>query len=92
MAFKTHKKEFSMDHGLRTPRKSLFLKSRTFGLGQTFWAKIFEAFGLFRLDYQHPFWYCDLLIHVFHFSTIIFTKKNKPFLYPTPKFSFGSEI
>ena len=29
----------------------------------------------FRPNYQHPFWYSEFLVHVFHYSTIISTKK-----------------
>ena len=35
-------------------------------------------FRYFGLDYQNPFWYCEFLDNVFHYSTIIFTKKPKP--------------
>ena len=43
-------------------------KSQTFGLGQTnradkFWG-IWVIFG--RFISQHPFWYCESLVHVFH--------------------------
>ena len=32
--------------------------------------------GYFWPNYQHPFWYCESLIHVFHCSTIISTKNS----------------
>ena len=40
---------YNTKHGLRTPRESFFFqKSRTFGLGQTFWAEIFWGiWGIF---------------------------------------------
>ena len=63
------------------------LKPQTFGLGQTNRA---DKFWGFRLNYQHPFWYCESLVHVFHYSTIVSTK-TKP-LYPHPKYLFGIGI
>ena len=66
-------------------QRDLFL---TFGLGQTFWTDFFlRHLGYFRPDYQLPFWNCEFLVHVFHYSIII-SKKTKP-LYPTPKYLFG---
>ena len=57
-------------------QRELFPKSQTFGLGQTFWTKK-------RPDYLYPFWYCEILVQVFHYS---FETKA---LYPTPKHLFG---
>ena len=80
---------FSADYG--HPERAFFQKSRTFGLGQTSWAEMFlRHLGYFWSDYQYPFWYCDILVKVFHYSTIISTK-TKP-LYPTPNYLFGSGI
>ena len=44
------------------------------------WADILDwnfmrHLGYFRPDYQHPFWYCEFFVHVFHCSTNIFIKK-----------------
>ena len=61
-------------HRLRTRRESLFLNLELLGLGRHFGLKFFKAFGYFRLGYQHPFLYCEFLVHVFHYSTIISTK------------------
>ena len=47
---------------------SLFsLKSRNLSLGR----QILGHMGYFRLNYQHPFWYSDSLVHAFNYSTII---------------------
>ena len=35
---------------------------------------ILEHLGYFRPHYQHPFWYSESLVPVFHYSTIISTK------------------
>ena len=50
-------------------------ESQTFGLVQTIWADKIGAFGFFWPIYQHPCWYCESLVHVFHYSTLISTKK-----------------
>ena len=62
-------------HGLRTPRESFFSKILNFWA----WAdilgrKFLRHLGYFQPDYQHPFWYGEFLVHVFHYSTIISTK------------------
>ena len=52
---------------------SLFsLKSRTFELGQTNWVdKFWGIWGIFGwTSNQHPSWYSESLVHVFHDSTI----------------------
>ena len=42
-------------------------KSQTFGLGQTIWAiKNLGHLGYFWPIYQHPFWYSEFPVHVFH--------------------------
>jgi hypothetical protein len=60
------------------PMKPFSLKSRTFGLGQTNWAdKFWGIWGIFSRtvsNCKHPFWYSESLVHVFHYSIIIFTK------------------
>ena len=69
------------------PMKPFSLKSRIFGLGQTNWAnKLWGIWGIF--GNQHPFWYSEFLVHVFHYSIIISTKNTKP-LYPHPKYGIG---
>ena len=50
--------------GLQTPRESFFFKNLEL-LGMRF----FEAFGVFS------FWYCEFLVHVFHYSIFISIKK-----------------
>jgi hypothetical protein len=44
----------------------------------------------FRPIYQHPFWYCESLVHV-SINQPLFLKKTKP-LYPNPKYLFGIRI
>ena len=74
----------NMDYGY--PERAFF-KSRTFGLGQKFWLTFFEAFGYFRLDYQHPFF--GTVSSMFSIIQLLFLQKTKP-LYPTPKYLFGT--
>jgi hypothetical protein len=39
------------------------------------WAdKFWGIFGIFRPNYQHPFWYRESLVHIFYHSPIISTK------------------
>ena len=64
---------------------------RAFSKNLELLADILGHLGYFWPDYQHPFCYCKFLVHVYHYSTIISTKKTKP-LYPTPKYLFGSGI
>jgi hypothetical protein len=50
--------------------------------------------GHFRPNYQHSFWYSESLVHVFHNSTIISTKKlslyiHIPNVYLRLGFEFG---
>ena len=65
-------------HGLRTARERFFSKnSKLLSLGRKIWPKFFGAFWVFfRLNYQNPLWYSESLVHVFHYSTIIFIKKT----------------
>ena len=50
------------------------LKSRTFGLWQTNWADKFCW-----PNYQRPFWYNESHVQVFHYSTIISTRRYATF-------------
>ena len=57
------------------PMKPFFIKIRNFWA----WADklgryILGHLGYFGPNYQHPFWYSESLVHVFHYSTIISTK------------------
>ena len=63
----------STDYG--HPMKPFFIEV------QTFWAwadklgeQILRHLRYFPSSYQHPFWYSESLVHVFHYSTIISTK------------------
>ena len=54
---------FALDHGLRTPNEAFFHRNpKLLGLGRY----ILGDLGYFRPIYQHPFWYCNSLVHVFH--------------------------
>ena len=53
---------WDLTHKLRTPNEAISSKFLTFGLKQTIWAIL----GYFRPIYQHPFWYCESLVHFFH--------------------------
>ena len=70
----------TLDHGLRTPKQIFFSKISNFCV----WADIlgwifFRHLGYFRPDSQQPFWYCEFLVHICHYSTIISTK-NEAFI------------
>jgi hypothetical protein len=48
---------------------------------QNFWAladklvgKFWGFGGYFQPNYQHPFWYSESIVHVFHYTNIISTK------------------
>ena len=63
----------STDYG--RPMKPFFIEI------PNFWAwtdklgrSILGNLGYFWPNYQHTFWYCESLAHVFHYSTIISTK------------------
>ena len=43
-------------HGLRTPNEAFFHRN----------PKLLGHLGYLRPIYQHPFWYCESLVHVFH--------------------------
>ena len=67
-----------MDHG--RPMKPFFNEI------QNFWAwsgKLGKQFGghlgYFQTIHQRPFWYSESVVHVFHYSTIISTKKLRFF-------------
>ena len=79
-------------HGLRTPRESFFSKTSNLWA----WADILGwnflgHLGYFRPDYQHPFWYCEFLFHVFHYFNHYFYKKTEP-LHPTIYLGVGFEF
>ena len=58
----------------RTTDAQLSLFSSKLGLGRQIEQVHFGAFWVFPVNYQHVFWYCESLIHVFHQSIIISTK------------------
>ena len=58
------------------PERAFFKDLELLGLGRHFGMKFMRHLGYFRPDYQHPFWYCEFLVHVFHYSIIISTKKE----------------
>ena len=79
------KLSLSKDYG--HPERGFFLKSQTFGLGQTNWAKHFGGIGVFSaklsvliLVQWVPFPCFPLLDHYFY--------KKYAFLYPHPKYLF----
>ena len=79
----THYYNNHLPHGQRTPDEAFFHRNpELLRLGRY----ILGHLGYFRPIYQHPFCYCESLVHVFHQSTII-----KP-LYPNPKHLFGMGI
>jgi hypothetical protein len=83
MATRAHAPHTS--HGLRTPNEAfLFLKSRTFGLGQTIWAEKF--WGIWGIIITHLGTVSPL--SMFFNIQPLFLKKNK-LLYPYPKYFFG---
>ena len=56
-------------------QRELFFKNlELLGLGRHFGVNVLMHLGYFRPDYQHPFWYCEFLVHIFQYSTIISTK------------------
>ena len=75
----------------RHPERAFFQKSRTFGLGQTFWAEIFwSIWGIFGRTISTHFGTVSSL-SMFSIIQPLFLQKTKP-LYPTPKYLFGSGI
>ena len=81
-AFRTHQRArgagltliCSTEYG--RPIKPFFIETfKNLGFGKQIGQINFRAFW----EYQHPFWYSESLVHVFHYSTIIFTK-NKAFI------------
>ena len=63
------------DHGLRTPNEAFFhWDPELLGLDRQN-VQILGHLWYFRPIYQHPFWYSEFLVHIFHYWTIIFTKK-----------------
>ena len=72
----SYKKELnvhnSTTHGLRTPIEAFFhWNPELVGFGR----QILGHLMYFRPNYHHPFWYSECIVHVFHCSTIISTKK-----------------
>ena len=85
--FPTHLRyHYRCSHGLRTPRDNFFQKSEILDLKQTFWAEIFEAFGVFSVHFGTV---CSL--SMFSIIQPLFLQKTKP-LYPHPKYLFGIGI
>ena len=74
--FKSDSLSITSGHGLWT----CSLKSRTFGLGQSNWADkfwgIWDIFGPAELSAPILVQCSESLVHVFHYSTIISTKKQ----------------
>jgi hypothetical protein len=61
-------------HGLRTPKEAFFHQNQELlGLGRQIGQINCGEFGVFSA-YQCSFWYCESLVHVFHYSIIISTK------------------
>ena len=54
--------------GLGTPKKAFFHQNpKRLGLTRQFGCRLtLEHLVYFRPIYQHPFWYCESLFHVFH--------------------------
>ena len=51
-----------MIHGLRTPNEAFFHQNpKLLGLARQIW-----QMGYFQPIYQHPFEYCESLVHIFH--------------------------
>jgi hypothetical protein len=71
------------------PERAFFQKSWTFGLGQTFWAKIWGIWGIFGMTISTYFGTVSSL-SMFSIIQPLFLQKTKS-LYPTPKYLFGSE-
>ena len=59
------------------PEVVFFQKSETFGLEQTNWAEIFNAFGVFPVKLSALFWHCESLVH--------------ETMYLAPKYDIGSK-
>ena len=76
---------YNVDHGLRTPNEAFWAWTDNMG------RYILGHLGYFWPIYQHPFWYCESLVHVFHFGQPLFLQKTKP-LYQNPKYLFGIGI
>ena len=71
------------------PERAYFFKyPKLLGLGRHFGLKFFEAFGAF-LDYQHPFWYCEFLVHVFHYVFNNYFYKNLSLYIQLPNIYLG---
>jgi hypothetical protein len=78
-----------LNYGLQTPNEAFFYwNPELVGLGRLIRQINSGAFWYFQPKYQHPFWYSESLVHVFHYSTIISTKTR----YPHPKYFLGIGI
>ena len=79
---------YNVDHG--RPVKPFFYRNpKLLGLDRQFGQIHFGAFGLFSAN---SFWYCESLVHVFHFHQPLFLQKTKPLIYQNPKYLFGIGI
>ena len=64
------------EHGLRTPNEAFFHSNpELWAWADKFWGIIGVFLAKLHMIYHQPFWYSEFLIHVFHYSAIIFTKK-----------------
>ena len=72
IARETTKINGKSNHGLRTPDEAFFHRNpEIFGSDRQIGQINSGAFGVFSPNYQHPFWYSESIVHVFHYSTII---------------------
>ena len=86
--FQTIKTIFDSEiHRLRTPRQRLFfLKSQTFGLGQTNWTE--NVWGIWNIFTRFISTHFGTLRPMFSVNQILFLQKTKA-SYPNPKYLFG---
>jgi hypothetical protein len=64
------------EHWLQTPNEAFFhWNPELLGFGRQTRQINSGVFWGILSDFQHPFWYSESLVHVFHYSTIISTKK-----------------
>ena len=79
--------EFAILHAIVTFHSGIFVvmcantdyrcPMKLFFIGiQNFWAWVDKFWGIWGIfGYQHPFWYSESLVHVFHYSNIISTER-----------------
>ena len=79
----TSKRDVEISASTITAPRTTDTQRELFSKISNFWAwadilgwNCLRHLGYFRPNYQPPFWYCESLVHVFHYSTIIST--NKP--------------